>query len=370
MSATKAYIHISNLKHNIRQMFSAIARNTRVCMAVKADAYGHGAEAVYKAAEEEGITYFAVSSIDEARELRSYGSESDILLLGLLLPNEMSEAVNLGIEVIAGDRAYISLLEQEAKQSRKALPVHLKVDTGMGRLGCAPENAPDLAAQIHNAEGLMLQGLCTHFPISDDENSDFTQEQTEIFKNTADTIKGLGIPVPYLHTSNSGAVIGHSYTHLSMVRPGIMLYGYYPSGDQERYLDLKPVMEFTSKVMFIKTVKKATSISYGRTYFTKEKTRIATIPAGYGDGYNRLLSNKGEVLIRGKRYKIAGRVCMDQFMVDLGPASDVQLYDAVTLFGPAPEGPDAEEIAQLIGTIPYEVTCNVSKRVERIVIPD
>jgi alanine racemase len=267
---------------------------------------------------------------------------------------------------MVGNRESIDSLASEAAKRRKPVQVHLKVDTGMGRIGCQPDEAPELAERIDSADWLELSGVCTHFPVADTADREFTAWQLDRFRACVDGIRSRGIDPATLHAANSGAILDHPQSAFRMVRPGIMLYGYYPSHEQARNLALKPVMELLSKVVFLKKVPRGTGISYGLTHRVERDTTIATIPAGYADGYNRLLSNRGQVCIRGRRYPIVGRVCMDQTMVDVGPDSEVELYDEVILFGPHPPAPDAEEIAGLMQTIPYEVTCLISRRVPRV----
>ena len=236
----------------------------------------------------------------------------------------------------------------------------------MGRIGCRPDEAHLLAGFISENPYLKLEGICTHFPVSDKEKNEFTLSQIKTFKSCIKKIKGMGINPGKIHAANSGAIIGYPDSYFTAVRPGIMLYGYYPSHGQERMLDIRPVMEFVTKVSFIKTVDKDTPVSYGMTYMTKSKTKIATLPVGYADGYSRLLSNTGRVLIKGKYYPVAGRVCMDQIMIDIGINSGIKAGDDVVLSGPNSQ--TAEDIADIINTISYEVTCLITKRVPRIYI--
>ena len=260
----------------------------------------------------------------------------------------------------------IRLVQEQSALQNKVTEVHIKVDTCMGRTGCSPDDTLKLARLIIKCSNLKLAGVCTHFPSADTKDKSFTQKQIEVLKKVVALLKNNNINPGIVHAANSGAIIDLSEAYFDMVRPGIMLYGYYPSQEQKRILPLKPVMELVTKVVFIKKVKKGTPVSYGMTYKTGEETKIATLPLGYADGYNRLLSNKAAVLVNNKCYKISGRICMDQCMINIGLKSDIKLYEDVTLFGPNSRGPDGEEIALLLNTIPYEVTCNISKRVPRI----
>ena len=366
LRATRAIIHLDNLRHNIRLLRSHIGPVPRICMAVKADAYGHGAVPITRTALAEGVDAFGVATVGEGRELREAGIRAPVLLFSPVLPEENAEIVLSGLAPMVGSREAIASLAAEAAKQDKPVEVHLKVDTGMGRIGCQPEDAPDLAELIASDDWLKLAGVCTHFPVADAADSDFTTRQLERFQACVDGIRNRGIDPAALHAANSGAILAYPPSYFQMVRPGIMLYGYYPSQEQPRDLPLKPVMELVSKVSFLKKVPKGTGISYGLTHRVERDTVIATIPAGYADGYSRLLSNRGQVCIRGKRYPVVGRVCMDQTMVNVGPDSEVELYEDVILFGPDPPAPDAEEIAGLMQTIPYEVTCLINRRVPRV----
>jgi alanine racemase len=366
--ATRAVIHLDNLARNIQLVRERVGEKRKICMSIKADAYGHGARILAVHAVKSGVDSFGVATIQEGMELRKAGITEPVLLHVPPVPEEVPALVRFNLIPFVGSLDIIVIINEEAKKRNTVQEVHLKVDTGMGRIGCRPEEALSLAQEIKACTNLKLGGVCTHFPGSDLSDNGFTQNQLSIFHNCLEKIKQVGIDPGVLHAANSGAIIGHADSYLDMVRPGIMLYGYYPSHDQKRDLPLKPVMEFMSKVIFIKRVEPETPLSYGMTYTTKKTTCIATIPAGYADGYNRLLSNRGEVLIRGRCYPIVGRICMDQCLVDIGPNPEVKLYDDVVLFGPDPHGPDAEEIADKINTIPYEVTCFVSRRVPRVYI--
>ena len=376
MRATRAVINLKILRDNLKTIKSYIGPAVSIALSVKANAYGHGSIAVVKTAEAAGITIFGVSNRDEAVELRKAGIASRILLYSLPLPEEIPVLVNESIECFAGDEKLISLFSHEADRQNTVSVLHLKVDTGMGRIGCNPEKLPFLAEEVNRNKNLTLGGICTHFPASSSTDSDFTRGQIKLFKYWVDKIREKGIPVGSLHAANSDALLSIPESHMDMVRPGLLAYGYYPEGiadSVKKKVPVKPVMDFKTKVIFLKRVKAGTPISYGMTYRTKGETVIATLAVGYGDGYNRLLSNRGKVLIRGKLYPIAGRICMDQCMVDVGLGSNVELYEDALLFGRKEHGrrenpPDACDIAQMTKTIPYEVTLLVSKRVPRVYI--
>ncbi len=382
MRASRATIHLGNARHNLRVIReyldrvsrSAGGRSPAMCVSVKANAYGHGAEELAKLAAEEGVDQLAVATVDEAVRLRDAGVSAPMVLYSLSLPEEADEVCAAGLAPFVADQEYCDRLAEAARRHHTTVAVHLKVDTGMGRIGCSPADAPVLARRIHDDPNLRLAGIATHFPVADDADRDFTEHQCRLFTEVVRRIRGSGVTDGLVHAANSGAVLAYPEAWFDLVRPGIMVYGYYPSHDQARDLDLRPVMELESRIVQLKTIEPGTSISYGRTYVAHRQTVIGTVPVGYADGYNRLLSNCGSVLVwedgdrRARRVPIAGRVCMDQIMLDLGPAAPTRKHDRVVLFGPDPRGPSAEEIADLIGTIPYEVTCAVAGRVPRVYV--
>lgn len=365
MRATRAIIDLDALSENLRQIRVHIGPAPRVCLAVKADAYGHGTVPVSRAALAAGVEFLAVATVDEGRELRDSGICAPILLYTLPIPEELDAIVTHRITPVVGDLELVSALDHAAR-GKQPLLVHLKIDTGMGRLGCTPLEAPEIAAAIAQAPNLQLAGVSTHFPVSDERDEAFTNAQIARFDAAIESIRSAGINPGIVHAANSGAVLAHKASWNEMVRPGLLAYGYYPSREQKRVIPVRPVMELRSKVVLIKRVPAGTRISYGLTWKATRDTDIGTVPIGYGDGYSRLLSNRAEVLIGEHRYPIAGRVCMDQIMVDLGTSGAVKRYDDVVLFGPQAGAPTAEELAELCGTIPYEVTCAVSKRVPRV----
>ena len=253
------------------------------------------------------------------------------------------------------------------RQRRDKVKVHLKVDTGMRRVGCTPEEAPGLAQLIDDAKFLRLDGLYSHLPVSDvDAGREFTASQIELFARVVAAVEAARGPVPLKHLANSGGVLGHPESWLDMVRPGLMIYGHYPDPEAERTVEITPAMRLETKVLFVKRVKQGEAVGYGHTWTAPADTWIATLPVGYGDGYSRLLSNRGRVLIDGGSYPIVGRVCMDQTMIDLGPKTRVEVGDEAVLIGRSgDEEITVAEIAELMGTIPYEVTCLITGRVER-----
>ncbi len=345
-----------------------IKPETMICAAVKADGYGHGAVEVSRTALAAGVDCLGIAVAGEGRELREAGISAPILVFSHLSPGEIDSACRWSLEPFAGSLVYIKELERAARKRKVILDLHLKIDTGMGRIGCSPGEATELARYIENSPFLHLKGTCTHFPVSDSiktEDMDFTAGQITLFNKTIDDIRTNGLNPGIIHAANSGAITAWPEAHYDMVRPGIILYGYYPDAFMKKPAEFKPVMQLETTLTFIKKIEKGTAVSYGRTWLAEKETIIGTIAVGYADGYSRLLSNRGEVFIKGKRFPLAGRICMDQTMIDLGDDNGIALNETVILFGPE-EAPTAEEIGLITKTIPYEVTCSISRRVPRI----
>lgn len=365
--ATRALVHLDSLRKNLRSVRSLLKPGTKVCAAVKADAYGHGAVPVARALRAGGVEYLGVATPSEGLELRAAGDRGPILLLGPALPEALAEAVDAGLEIMAGDAGYIhSILEILKNSGRKQKAfLHLKVDTGMSRFGCLPDEALNLARLIQDSPGLHLAGTATHFPVADSGEAadrEFTQGQIRTMEELTAKMRGAGIDPGIVHAGNSGAIALHPRAVFDMVRPGLSLYGY---GTELPDIRWEPVMELKTRISSLKKIPAGRTVSYGCTWTAREDTWIATVPAGYADGYPRILSNRASALINGCRYPVAGVICMDQCMLNLGPEKKVNLHDEVTLFGPDSRGPDAAELAALAQTIPYEITCGISSRVPR-----
>ena len=339
-----------------------------VLAAVKADAYGHGAIEVSRMIERTGAAdWLGVATVGEGLELRAAGITLPVLKLSVARGEEVAAAVAAGLTLCVVDEDSILEAGAAATALGTTASVHLKVDTGMRRIGCEPELAPSLAQRVDATPGVRLEGLFSHLPISDSpRGEEFTRGQVALFARTTREVEAARGPVPLKHLANSGAVLGHPDTWFDLVRPGIMIYGAYPDPEAARTVPLLPALEWRTRVSFVKRVPAGETVGYGRTWTAPRDTWIATVPVGYGDGYSRLLSNRGRMLVRGRSYPIAGRVCMDQTMIDLGPDTDVTVGDDVVLVGRS--GTDeitTSEIAGLMGTIPYEVTCLITRRVGR-----
>ena len=367
---TWAEISKSALIYNFEQIEKRAA-GAEIMAVVKADAYGHGDKIVSPVLEECGADMFAVSNIDEAKSLREYGVEKPILILGYTPVECVKDLYDNDISQCVYSRSYAVLLSQAAKESGGRVKVHIKFDTGMSRLGFDLRDdslsGADDAAFSAKLPNFCVEGVFTHFAAADSDKSEceeFTEGQYNRFMRGVERLRACGVNPTYLHCDNSAGLCGGKHS-LDIVRPGIILYGLKPDKDFNTRLELKPVMTLKSVVSFVKTVKKGTPVSYGMTYTANEDMKIATVAAGYADGYPRLASNKGEVLIRGKRAKIVGRVCMDQMIVDVSDIDGVKMGDEVILFG---NDISVDEIAGICGTINYEIVCGIAPRVPRVLV--
>ena len=360
----EALIHQEALRENLRTIRSRIGADTKLMAVVKANGYGHGVENLWPVLEQEGVNALAVAVVEEGVALREMGIRLPVLLLGYTAPSDAECLIRnqLGATVFTTKMAE-ALSEEAVRLGRTAL-VHIALDTGMGRIGfpCTEEAAEEIV-RISRLPGLSIEGMFTHFARADEKDKSVALAQLERYNTMYDRLLARGLRIPVRHVANSAAIMELPEAHFEMVRAGIILYGLTPSDEMDtEAFPLHPVMELKSHVVFIKEVEDGSPISYGGTYVARGKRRIGTIPVGYADGYDRLLSNRGEVLIRGKRVPIAGRICMDQFMVDLTDVPEAEEGDEVTLFG---EGLPLDELAGIVGTINYELACQVSARVPR-----
>ena len=375
---TKATIYKDNLEYNLNQIRKYVKKDVKLCVAVKADGYGHNAVLTAQIAEKVGASFVAVATVEEGIELRDNGIKCGILLLSLCTPPEMPALFEYKITPLVFGKDYIKLIGDTAKREGYAdYTVHLAVDTGMGRIGCYPEEAGDQADFI-KACGLTLGGMCTHFAVSDSlspENIEFTKEQFAAFKAAVAGVKERGIEPGICSCGASAALLNDEDMQFDMVRPGIITYGYYPDEITKEYLektgrhfDIKPVLSLETKVVAIRRFPAGKSVSYGRTWTASEETDIAVLPIGYADGLLRRFSPGLEVTINGKNYPVRGRICMDQCMVEIGKDNpDVNVWDTAVIFGPEESGAlnTAEDLARLGHTISYEVLTALSKRVRR-----
>lgn len=379
---SKAIIYTENLKNNIVEIKKCLSPQTKLCIAVKADSYGHNAILTSKLAEEAGVEFLAVATVDEGIELRNAGIKCNILLLSICIPEEYESLFKYEITPLIFDLENIKNLSDAADKffnNNTKFKVQLAVDTGMGRIGCYPDEAGEQAQVINNSNHLILSGMCTHFAVSDSldkENIEFTNKQYENFEKAIENVKNKGIDPGICSCSNSAAIMNNKNMHINMVRAGIITYGYYPDDITKEYLksvnkdiELKPVLSLETKVVAIRHFKKGQSISYGRTYVCENDTDIAILPIGYADGLLRRFSPGLCVTINGKNFPVRGRICMDQCMVELGKNHNVKLWDKVLIFGPKESGAlnTADDLAKIGNTISYEVLTSISKRIERVI---
>lgn len=369
-----ANISIDNLQNNINIIKKHINKNTKIMAAVKANAYGHGDKVIAKYLEEFGVSWFAVSNIEEALALRSYGTKLPILILGATPASYAKILYENNITQSVFSKEYANELSKEAQKASVCVNAHIKIDTGMGRIGFSA-NINDIdktindLTNIYTDNNINCTGIFTHFSCASDLNNDssaYTLKQFESFKAICSLLTELGINVGLKHCSNSAAIINYPQMQMDMVRPGIIIYGLSISGDPNENNGTKPIMEIYSKISMIKTIHKGESVSYGKLFTAKKDTNVATITCGYADGYCRKL-NTSHVIINGHKAPIIGNICMDQLMVDITDIPNVKANDTVIIIGKqGTQSISFDELAESIGTIGYELVCNIGRRVPRI----
>ena len=378
---TWAEIDLNAYAHNITELKRITRKGARLMAVVKANGYGHGAIEVARKALENGAQYLGVARINEAVQLRTAGLDAPILIFGYTPPDLAETLIRYDLTQTVYSIAAANTLSGIAGRQGKKIKVHIKVDSGMGRLGLLlkeptagnPGDRPatdpvQQALGISRLPGLTVEGILTHFATADSTDKSYANRQLEKFLDFVDRLRREGLEPPIKHAANSGALIDLPESHLDMVRPGIATYGLYPSGEvNKNKVDLKPVMALKSRIIHLKKVTAGFNISYGITYQTNKSTTIATVPIGYADGFNRLLSNRGHMLVHGQRVPIVGRVCMDLTMLDVGNVPDVAIEDDVVVFGQHQnESVTADEMASTLNTINYEIVSTITARVPRI----
>jgi alanine racemase len=363
--ATRAIIDLGSIRHNVAEVRRKIGDKRGLMAVVKADGYGHGAVEVSRAALRSGADSLGVAIPEEGQQLREAGIEAPILVVGLIQPDEAYKVVKSRLEQTVTSIELLEALDHEASEASTRVNVHVKVETGMNRIGVKPDDAVSFVRKVKSFKNLNLEGLFSHFSSADERDKTFSKQQLQLFDQVIAQLHLAGIDVPKKHIANSAAILDLPQSYYDLVRPGIMIYGLYPSREVSRSIELKPAMTFKTRVSEVKVVPPATPISYGRTFITNKRTTVATLPVGYADGYSRMLSARGEVLIKGRRVPVIGTICMDMCMVDTSGVEDVRPGDEVILFG---EGLSVYEVAAKIGTINYEVVCAVGKRVPRIYV--
>ncbi|MCL4424673.1 MAG: alanine racemase [Firmicutes bacterium] len=364
---TWAEINLDNIAFNLRGVRQLTGRP--VMAVVKANAYGHGAREVARTVLEEGASFLGVAVVEEGIELRRAGISAPILILGATLPQQAALVVQHDLRATVFSFPLAEALSRASIALGKPALVHVKVDTGMGRIGLIPLEVPEFIMQMSRLPGLIFEGLFTHFSSADEADKSYTQKQLFLLEGVLKELRTRGIRPPLVHAANSAALLDFPPSYLDLVRLGISLYGYYPSREVRREIPLKPALTWKSTIVHLKKVPVGTPISYGRTYQTAGMEVIASLPVGYADGYSRALSNRGQVLVRGCRARVVGRVCMDQTMVRLDHLPDAAVGDEVVLLGTqGQETIEADEMAAWQDTISYEILCGIGRRVPRIYI--
>lgn len=362
---TWAEVDLGAVKYNFLQTKKLIGKDTSMLVVVKGNAYGHGMVEVSRTLQESGADFLGVATLDEALILRKRRINKPILILGSVLQHELKPAIENNITLTLCHAELAKAIDKLASKLNKIARVHIKVDTGMGRIGVWHEEAFDFVKYVVNLKNIFIEGIYTHFSVAGRDKF-FTAYQIDSFTALLEQLRRSGIEILYRHAANSIATVNLKKSHLNIVRPGIIIYGMYPKKSFSRKLHLKPALSLMTRIVFLKKTPAGRSISYGRTYIIQKPTIIATLPIGYADGYGRILSNKAKVLVRGERAPVVGKVTMDQTMIDVGHIEGVSLGDEVVLIGKQGDNEiRCEELARLAGTIPYEIVCSITDRVPR-----
>jgi len=357
LGPTWVEINLDAIANNVKNIKKLIGKKKELMAVVKGNAYGHDILEIASVVLNNGATRLAVARLEEGIFLRKSGITVPILVFGLTLKQQVEPLVSYNIIPTVSEYEMIEKLSDSAFKEDKIVKVHLKVDTGMGRIGIPPNHVLNFIKKVKVLKNVEIEGIFTHFSVADEKDKSYTEAQFKKFVEVLNILEKEGIRIPVKHVGNSATLLDLPHMWLDMVRPGISLYGLYPSEDVQKTVKLTPAYSFKTRIVFLKELLQGKDIGYGRTYTTKKKrTVVASLPVGYADGYNRLLSNKGEVLVKGKRFPIIGRICMDQCMIDVTNLSQVKIGDEVVLWGKqGHEEITIEEIAGKIGTINYEI---------------
>ena len=360
-------IDLNALRHNLSALKKRVGPQIKILGIVKADAYGHGDYEVSRVLLNNGVEMLGIAIVEEGIQLREKGIKTPLLILGGIFEEQIDTVIQYGLTPTVYDLKLAEVLSKRAYYFNTIMKVHVYVDTGMGSIGVKYDKAIEFIKVVKNLKNFHIEGIYTHCSSSDEKDSAFTNLQIKRFRDILTALDSMNACIPLRHMANSGAILGYPEAYFTMVRPGLSLYGLYPSEDVSRDIGIRPVMSFKTRIIHIKEMDTGDVVGYGRGYNITKPTRVATLPLGYDDGYSRLLSNQGEVLIRDKKASIVGRVCMDQCFVDVTNIKDVSVGDEVVLYGSqGQETIPIESIAKQLDTIPYEVTCSISKRVPRI----
>ncbi|RLB43947.1 MAG: alanine racemase [Deltaproteobacteria bacterium] len=363
---TEAVVDLDAIAFNIRSLKNHVGPGPRFMAVVKADAYGHGIIHVAKTAAKAGADWLGVALLEEAVALRRAGIDLPILVLGEAFSKGAELYVEYDIRATVCSLDSLLALNRAGELGGSKVRVHVKVDTGMGRIGLEPDQVLPMIERAQALRNIQIEGLFSHFASADEEDKTFSFDQLDRFKKVISTLENRGIGIPIKHFAGSAATIDIPESYFDMVRPGISIYGAYPSEEVDHSVPLKPAMTMKTAISFLKEVESGTPLSYGRTYRTQRRSRIATLPVGYGDGYPRLLSNRGEVLVAGQRAPVVGRVCMDMTLIDVTHIPGVSVGAEVVLFGKQGNAEiRVDELASKTGTISYEILCTITKRVPR-----
>jgi len=370
---TIAEIDLAALRYNFARIRAALKPDCGILAVVKADAYGHGFMDVALELEKSAVTAFGVAFLAEGIQLRKSGIDRPVLILGGIYPGQEKKCVGFNLSTAVFTMEQAMALDSAAGRLYRKAKIHVKIDTGMGRLGVPFDKSAAFFSALGSLKNIEVEGVLSHFAAADELDSsgcEYTKMQAERFRESVAAARQNGFDPRYLHIANSAAIFGLDLAGCNLVRPGIALYGAVPSADFDGKMDLRPVMSLKSRIALLKKVDPGTSISYARRYTAQESTLVASVPVGYADGYRRSLTNRGEVLVRGVRVPVIGTVCMDWIMLDVSRVPEVQVGDTVVLLGSDAEGHSirAEELAAWSETIPYEFFCGISKRVPRIYV--
>lgn len=365
--STWAEIDLRAIRSNLHQVQNLLDPATKIMAVVKANAYGHGLLPVAKTCLEAGASYLGVATLDEALELRDHGIEAPILILGQIPYQCAALAIEREIELTVPDGETAVAVAKAAQKVGKPARIHIKLDTGMGRIGfTADDSSVHDILHIAGLQGLDIKGIFSHLATADSKDKSYAKQQIDAFKRYTDRLKQEGLSIPIRHLANSAAIMDLPEAQFEMVRSGIITYGLYPSDEvQKERLSLVPAMRLISRISFLKSIPAGSSVSYGRTFISSKEIRVATVPIGYADGYSRLLSNRAYAVVNHIRVPLIGRVCMDQCMFDVSEVPDVKVGDEIILFGRPEDGVTADHLAAWMDTINYEIVCMPGSRIPR-----
>ncbi len=370
LSPTLATIHLHAVAHNLRELHRVLAPHVEILAVIKADGYGHGGIAVAEALSQLGVRRFGVATVQEGVLLRETGILEDIIVMGGILPWQVKDLVQANLIPTLSDADTVHALSREVSLNLRPYPVHVEVDTGMRRLGFASKEVLPLLQSPMFSHTLVCQGLMTHLADADNPDPTFTLHQLDQFHESVSSLHAVNGPRPCRHAANTAGILWHPQAQLDMVRPGLLLYGYTPVPDRDAPVSLQPVMSLTTKVVHLKMAGKGEPVSYGDLYRTRRDSRLAILPIGYAHGYNRRLSNTGEVIIHDQRFPIIGRICMDMTVVDVTDGPTIKPGDDVILMGKSEtQEITAYDLANWQDSIPYEVLCNLGAKVTRVYEP-